>query len=97
MHGHSGPKKAGRSVAGEQWLVPFDRFVVSLWSRPRDQMREGRGARDAWLNFARAGRAAPAADFLTRDTDSAGQVRDDLAVLRGDPHQVADALEFEHK
>ena len=46
------------------------------------------------------GLAQAAADYLTRETDSQGEVRDDVAVLRGDPDQVAavaDALAFEHK
>ena len=46
------------------------------------------------------GSAQAAADYLTRDLDSQGAVRDDVTVLRGDPDQVAavaDALEFEHK
>ena len=45
-----------------------------------------------------SGRAA--ADYLTRALDSQGVVRDDVAVLRGDPDQVAavaDSLEFDHK
>ena len=46
------------------------------------------------------GSAQAAADYLTRELDSQGKVRDDMAVLRGDPDQVAavvDALEFDHK
>ena len=46
------------------------------------------------------GSAQAAADYLTRELDSQGNVRDDMAVLRGDPDQVAadaDALEFDHK
>ena len=46
------------------------------------------------------GSAQAAADYLTRETDSQGAVRDDVTVLRGDPDQVAavaDALAFEHK
>ena len=42
------------------------------------------------------GSSQAAADYLTRELDS----RDDVAVLRGDPDQVAavaDALEFDHK
>ena len=46
------------------------------------------------------GSAAAAAAYLTRETDSQGNERADVAVLRGDPDQVAavaDALEFEQK
>ena len=46
------------------------------------------------------GSAQAAADYLLRETDSQGQVRDDMAVLRGDPDDVAavaDSLEFDHK
>ena len=46
------------------------------------------------------GSAQAAADYLTRELDSQGEVREDVAVLRGDPDAVAavaDALEFEHK
>ena len=46
------------------------------------------------------GSAQAAADYLTRELDSQGEVRDDVAVLRGDPDDVAavaDALEFDHK
>ena len=46
------------------------------------------------------GSAAAAAAYLTRETDSQGNERADVTVLRGDPDQVAavaDALEFEHK
>ena len=46
------------------------------------------------------GSAQAAADYLLRETDSQGAVREDVAVLRGDPDTVAavaDALEFEHK
>ena len=46
------------------------------------------------------GSAQAAADYLTRELDSQGEVRDDVAVLRGDPDAVAavaDALEFDHK
>ena len=46
------------------------------------------------------GSAAAAAAYLTRETDSAGKERAEVAVLRGDPDQVAavaDALEFEQK
>ena len=35
------------------------------------------------------GSAAAAAAYLTRETDSQGAVRTDVAVLRGDPDQVA--------
>ena len=45
------------------------------------------------------GSAAAAADYLLRETDSQGQVREDVTVLRGDPDgvaAVADSLEFEH-
>ena len=42
------------------------------------------------------GSAQAAADYLTRETDSQGEARDDVAVLRGDPDQVAAvADEFE--
>ena len=47
-----------------------------------------------------SGSAAVAADYLTRETDWTGQQREHIAVLRGDPHQVAavaDSLEFEHR
>ena len=47
-----------------------------------------------------SGSAAVAADYLTRQTDWTGQQREHIAVLRGDPHQVAavaDSLEFEHR
>ena len=46
------------------------------------------------------GSAQAAADYLTRELDSQGEVREDVTVLRGDPDAVAavaDALEFEHK
>ena len=46
------------------------------------------------------GSAAAAAGYLTRETDSQGEERADVSVLRGDPDQVAavaDALEFEQK
>ena len=46
------------------------------------------------------GSAQAAADYLTRELDSQGEIRDDVAVLRGDPDAVAavaDTLEFEHK
>ena len=46
------------------------------------------------------GSAQAAADYLTRELDSQGEVREDVAVLRGDPDDVAavaDALEFDHK
>ena len=46
------------------------------------------------------GSAQAAAAYLLRETDSQGEVREDVAVLRGDPDAVAavaDALEFEHK
>ena len=46
------------------------------------------------------GSAQAAADYLTRELDSQGEVREDVAVLRGDPDAVAavaDALEFDHK
>ena len=45
------------------------------------------------------GSAQAAADYLTRELDSQGKVRDDVTVLRGDPDQVAavaDSLEFDH-
>ena len=46
------------------------------------------------------GSAAAAAAYLTRETDSQGNERTDVSVLRGGPDQVAavaDALEFEQK
>ena len=46
------------------------------------------------------GSAAAAADYLLGERDAAGQPREGVEVLRGDPHQVtamADALEFDHK
>ena len=46
------------------------------------------------------GSAQAAADYLTRELDSQGEVREDVAVLRGDPDDVAavaDSLEFDHK
>ena len=46
------------------------------------------------------GSAAAAAGYLTRETDSQGEERADVSVLRGDPDQVAavaDVLEFEQK
>ena len=46
------------------------------------------------------GSTRAAADYLLGERDAAGQVRDGVEVLRGDPEQVAavaDALEFEHK
>ena len=46
------------------------------------------------------GSAQAAADYLTRELDSQGEVRDEVVVLRGDPDAVAavaDTLEFEHK
>ncbi len=46
------------------------------------------------------GSAQAAADYLTRELDSQGDVREDVAVLRGDPDAVAavaDTLEFDHK
>ncbi len=46
------------------------------------------------------GSAQAAADYLLRETDSQGQVREDVTVLRGDPDgvaAVADSLEFDHK
>ena len=46
------------------------------------------------------GSAQAAADYLLRETDSQGAVREDVAVLRGDPDDVAavaDSLEFDHK
>ena len=46
------------------------------------------------------GSAAAAAAYLTRETDSQGNERADVSVLRGDPDHVAavaDALEFEQK
>ena len=45
------------------------------------------------------GSAQAAADYMLRETDSQGAVRDDVAVLRGDPDDVAavaDTLEFDH-
>ena len=60
------------------------------------------GARAMLIKFiARGtGSAAAAAAYLTRETDSQGNERADVSVLRGDPDQVAavsDALEFEQK
>ena len=46
------------------------------------------------------GSARAAADYLLGARDAAGQLREGVEVLRGDPHQVAavaDALAFEHK
>ena len=46
------------------------------------------------------GSAQAAVDYLTRELDHQGAVRDDVTVLRGDPDQVAavaDSLEFDHK
>ena len=46
------------------------------------------------------GSAAAAADYLLGERDAAGQPREGVEVLRGDPHQVAavaDTLEFDHK
>ncbi len=46
------------------------------------------------------GSVQAAVDYLTRELDSQGEVRDDVTVLRGDPDQVAaaaDALAFDHK
>ena len=60
------------------------------------------GARAMLVKFLAhgTGSAQAAADYLTRELDSQGAVRDDVAVLRGDPDDVAavaDSLEFEHK
>ena len=46
------------------------------------------------------GSARAAADYLTADLDAKGKEREQVQVLRGDPHQVADvadSLEFENK
>ena len=46
------------------------------------------------------GSAAAAADYLLGERDAAGEPREGVEVLRGDPHQVAavaDTLEFDHK
>ena len=46
------------------------------------------------------GSARAAADYLLGERDAAGQPREGVAVLRGDPDvvaDIADALEFEHK
>ena len=46
------------------------------------------------------GSARAAADYLLGARDAAGQLREGVEVLRGNPHQVAvvaDALAFEHK
>ena len=46
------------------------------------------------------GSAGAAADYLLGERDAAGQPREGVEVLRGDPHQVAavaDTLEFDHK
>ena len=60
------------------------------------------GARAMLVKFLAhgTGSAQAAADYLTRELDSQGEVRADVAVLRGDPDDVAavaDALEFDHK
>lgn len=41
-----------------------------------------------------------AANYFTQEKDSTGKIRDEITVLRGDPHQVAavaDSLSFKHK
>ena len=43
--------------------------------------------------FARGTGSAQAADYLLRETDGLGEVRDDVAVLRGDPDHVAGGLQ----
>ena len=46
------------------------------------------------------GSAAGAADYLLGERDAAGELREGVELLRGDPHQVAamaDTLEFKHK
>ena len=46
------------------------------------------------------GSAGAAADYLLGERDAAGEPREGVEVLRGDPHQVAavaDTLEFDHK
>ena len=48
----------------------------------------------------RTGSAKAAVDYLLGERDSAGQLREGVDVLRGDPEMVAavaDTLEFEHK
>ena len=45
------------------------------------------------------GSAAEAAEYLLRESDYLGTEREEIEVLRGDPHEVAavaDSLEFEH-
>ena len=54
------------------------------------------------LSSSRAGPARPAAavDYLLGERDAAGELREGVDVLRGDPEMVAavaDTLEFEHK
>ena len=52
------------------------------------------------VKFLAHGTVSAAANYLTRELDSHGEVRDDVAVLRGDPDlvaAVADSLEFDHK
>ena len=53
------------------------------------------------IKFFGGSRAASAvANYLTSALDAKGQEREEVKVLRGDPHQVgevAEALEFEHK
>ena len=63
---------------------------------------KARGTRAMLIKFiARGtGSASAAAGYLTRETDSQGEERADVTVLRGDPDQVAavaGALEFEQK
>ena len=46
------------------------------------------------------GSAAAAVDYLLGERDAAGELREGVDVLRGDPEMVAavaDTLEFEHK
>ena len=50
--------------------------------------------------LARGTGSAAAAEYLLGERDAAGQPREGVEVLRGDPHQVAavaDTLEFDHK
>ena len=43
------------------------------------------------------GSARDAADYLLGERDAAGKPREGVEVFRGNPHQVADTLAFEHK
>ena len=86
----------GRRPRGRRGSRPPGRHRA----RPGAAARAGRGR--CWVKFLAhgTGSAQAAADYLTRELDSQGEVRDDVAVLRGDPDAVAavaDTLEFEHK